>query len=86
MQESVRVQSIELGRLRAVALAMVASIPFAMAYQRIVDPSLVVTLTSGGAWLAAVAVFAQVRRDRIPARWAAALMCGLWCAATASIV
>jgi signal transduction histidine kinase/CheY-like chemotaxis protein len=81
-----RVQAIELGRLRAVALAMVASIPFAMAYQRIVAPSLLVTLTSGGAWLAAVIVYALIRRGRVPARHAAALMCALWCAATGSIL
>jgi len=84
--EPARVQAIELGRLKAVSFAMMASIPFAMAFQRIVDPSLLVTLTSGGAWLAATFTYLLIRGKRIAARWAAALICALWSAATSSIV
>jgi len=84
--EPARIQAIELGRLKAVSLAMMASIPFAMAFQRIVDPSLLVTLTSGGAWVAATFTYLLIRRNRIPARWAAAMVCALWSAATSSIV
>jgi signal transduction histidine kinase/CheY-like chemotaxis protein len=81
-----RVQAIELGRLKAVALAMMASIPFAMAYQRVFDPSLLVTLTSGGAWLLATLTYIRIRAGGVPARWAAAITCALWSAATASIL
>jgi signal transduction histidine kinase/ActR/RegA family two-component response regulator len=84
--EPARVQAIELGRLKAVSLAMMASIPFAMAFQRIVDPSLLVTLTSGGAWLAATFTYLMIRGKRIPARWASAIVCALWSAATSSII
>jgi signal transduction histidine kinase len=84
--EPARVQAIELGRLKVVSFAMMASIPFAMMLQRVFNPSLLVTLTSGGAWLAATSTYLLSRRDRIPARWASALMCGLWTAATSSIV
>jgi signal transduction histidine kinase/ActR/RegA family two-component response regulator len=81
-----RVQAIELARLRAVSLAMMASIPFAMVFQRIVNPSLLVTLTSGGAWVGATLTYLLILGKRIPARWAAALVCALWCAATSSII
>ncbi|HEX2689863.1 MAG TPA: hypothetical protein VHN14_24760, partial [Kofleriaceae bacterium] len=81
-----RVQAIELGRLRAVSLAMMASIPFAMAFQLIVDPSLLVTLTSGGAWVGATLTYLLIRRAWIPARWAGAITCALWSAATSSII
>jgi len=81
-----RVQAIELGRLRAVSLAMLASIPFAMVFQRVVDPSLLVTLTSGAAWLLATIVFLLIRKGRIPARIAGAAVCGLWLSATTSIL
>ena len=81
-----RVQAIELGRLRAVALAMVASIPVAMAFQRIVDPSLVVTLTSGAAWLGAVAAYLGVRKGRVPPARAGLVICALWVLAAGSLL
>jgi len=81
-----RVQAIELGRLRSVSLAMMASIPFAMAFQLIVDPSLLVTMLSGAALVAATVTYLLIRRHRLPGRWAAAVICVLWCSATSSII
>jgi signal transduction histidine kinase/ActR/RegA family two-component response regulator len=81
-----RVQAIELGRLKAVSFAMMASIPFAMAFQLIMDPSLLVTVLSGAALVGATVTYRAARRKRIQARWAAAIMCGLWAAATSSII
>jgi two-component system, cell cycle sensor histidine kinase and response regulator CckA len=81
-----RVQAIELGRLRAVALAMMASIPFAMGFQLLVAPSLAVTLTSGAAWLVATVSYLLVRRTRIPARLAGAVICLLWLLAASSVI
>ena len=81
-----RVQAIELGRLKSVSLAMIASIPFAMAFQLIVDPSLVVTVLSGAALVEAAVAYLLIRRDRIPARWAATVTCALWSTATSSII
>jgi signal transduction histidine kinase/ActR/RegA family two-component response regulator len=81
-----RVQAIELGRLKAVSLAMMGSIPFAMAFQLIVDPSRLVTVLSGGAWVGATVTHLLIRRDRIQARWAGAIVCALWSTVTSSII
>jgi len=81
-----RVQAIELGRLSSVSLAMMASIPFAMAFQLIVDPSLLVTVLSGAALVGATITYLQIRRHRLPARWASAVTCALWSIATSSII
>ena len=81
-----RVQAIELGRLKSVSLAMMASIPFAMAFQLIVDPSLLVTVLSGAALVEATVTYLLIRRRRIPGRWAATITCALWSTATSSII
>lgn len=81
-----RVQAIELARLKAVSLAMMASIPLAMVFQLIVDPSLLVTVLSGGALVEATITYLLIRRRRIPGRWASAIVCALWSTATSSII
>ena len=81
-----RVQAIELGRLSSVSLAMMASIPLAMAFQLIVDPSLLVTVLSGAALVGATVTYVLIRRRRLPGRWAAAVICALWSTATSSII
>jgi len=81
-----RVQAIELGRLKAVSLAMMVSIPLAMVFQLIVDPSILVTVLSGGALVEAAITYLLIRRRRIPGRWASAIVCALWLTATSSII
>src|SRR5512140_1657999 len=81
-----RVQAIELGRLKAVSLAMMVSIPLAMVFQLIVDPSLLVTVLSGGALVEATITYLLIRKRRIPGRWASAIVCLLWSTATSSII